>query len=257
MKPRLSLVLAVLVGGLGAGCAGHTRYNPFIVPQDRIYGSVKTIALGPVCTCGGPRELEQADLSRGKFDSLLTAALSSAGFAVVPPAETQAIWEHVTDSLGGIFDAATGQRDTVKFNTARSLTMQQLRKRFHADAWLHPIIVLTGAKFAGGEATWDGTTQSFQSFGKKLLGAMFGGTYGKTPALSVLVMLEDMTGRELYRNQGGLQLYEMPSGNTFVPVLRSELYADAVRNAIAVRLALAPLTTHTPAASVVGGMPRP
>src|SRR3989442_5131249 len=36
------------VAGLGVGCAGHAPYNPFIVPQERIYGSVKTIAIAPV-----------------------------------------------------------------------------------------------------------------------------------------------------------------------------------------------------------------
>jgi hypothetical protein len=70
----------------------------------------------------------------------------------------------VTDSLGGLFSPATGQRDTVRFNTARAL----LQARFHADGWLHPRIVFAAAKFDGGEAKWDGATHSYQSFGPTL-----------------------------------------------------------------------------------------
>ena len=118
------------VAGLGVGCAGHAPYNPFIVPQERIYGSVKTIAIAPVIT---PSDLGSVDPSRGKFDSLIAGQLRSAGFAVVPPEESEAIWKRVTDSLGGLFNPATGERDTVRLNAARALTMRELQARFHAS----------------------------------------------------------------------------------------------------------------------------
>jgi hypothetical protein len=240
------MITAALGAILGAACAGHTHNDPFIVPQERIYGSVKTIALDVVCACGVPKAVGNVDPSRGRFDSLLTAELHTAGFAVVPWVESQAIWRRVTDSLGGLFNRATGERDTVKFTIARALTMQELKARFHADAWLHPFIVLASAKFDGGEAEWDGTTQSYQSLGKKFLAALFGGgTSGKTPALSVRVDLEDVHGKDLYTNQGGLQLYEVPSGRDFVPIPPAQLYTDTMRNANAVHLALAPLVTRT------------
>lgn len=236
---RLALVAAA---GLGVGCAGHEPYNPFIVPQDRIYGSVKTIAITPVVA---PRELADVDPHRAKFDSLIAVQLRSAGFVVVPPEESDAIWRRVTDSLGGLFNSATGERDTVKLNTARALTMRELRARFQADAWLHPHVVFASAKFDRGSAEWDGAKQSYQPFGKKFLTALFGGgTYGKTSALSLWVGVEDMRGKELYINQGGLQLYLVPSGHDWVEIPRAELYADPGRNATAVRLALAPLVTR-------------
>src|SRR5437763_3525162 len=132
------------VAGLCVGCAGHAAYNPFIVPQGRIYGSVKTIALTHV---RAPSDLPNVDPNRGKFDSLITAELRSAGFAVVPPEESEAIWKRVTDSLGGLFNSATGERDTVRLNTARGLAMRELQTRFQADAWLHANIVFSSAKF--------------------------------------------------------------------------------------------------------------
>ena len=234
---------AVAVAGLGVGCAGHTSYNPFIVPQDRIYASVKRIAITPVLA---PPELAEVDPNRGKFDSLITAELQAAGFGVVPLEESEAIWKRVTDSLGGMFSAATGRRDTIKLSTARAVTMEELHTRFQVDAWLHPLIVFASAKFDRGNAAWDGAKQTYQSFGKKLLTAMFGHeTYGKTPALSLRVDVEDMHGKDLYINKGGLQLYMVPSGGDWVKIPRREFYADPARNANAVRLALVPLVTRT------------
>ena len=230
------------VAGLGVGCAGHAPYNPFIVPQERIYGSVKTIAIAPVIA---PSDLGSVDPSRGKFDSLIAGQLRSAGFAVVPPEESDAIWKRVTDSLGGLFNAATGERDTVKLNTARAVAMRELQTRFQADAWLHPHIVFASAKFDQGNAAWDGAKQSYQSFGKKFLTALFGGgTYGKTAALSLSVDLEDIHGKDLYTDEGGLQLYMVPSGHDWVKIPSRELYADPARNANAVRIALEPLVTR-------------
>ncbi len=172
--------------------------------------------------------------------------LPRSGFTVVPPEESAAIWKRVTDSLGGLFSTATGARDTVKLNVARAVAMAELHARFQVDAWLHPQIVFASAKFDQGNAQWDGAKQSYQSFGKKFLTALFGGgTYGKTAALSVWVDLEDMRGKDLYVNQGGLQLYMVPSGHDWVRIPSGELYADSARNATAVRLALAPLVTRT------------
>ncbi len=89
------------------------------------------------------------------------------------------------------------------------------------------------AKFDAGTAKWDGATQSYQSFGKKFLAALFGAeTYGRAPALSVQVILEDIHGLDLYANQGGLQLFEVPSGKQFERVAAAtQSYADPVRNA--------------------------
>ena len=240
---------AALFATLGLACAGHTPYDPFLVPQDRIYGTVKTIALAPVLA---PREIAAVNPSRGRFDSLLTADLRAAGFSIVPADSSLVLWKHVTDSLGGMFDPTTGARDSAKFELARRLTMSALKQRFGADAWLHPRIVFAPAKFDAGTATWDGTKESYQSFGAKFLAAFLGTeTYGRTPALSFWVGLEDLTGRDLYVNQGGLQLYEKPRGRQFESIASGELYADPARNAKAVQLALRALVTRP-----VPGAPR-
>jgi hypothetical protein len=243
MRHAIRLAVTAIWVVLGTACAGHTPYNPFLVPQARIYGAVKTIALAPVVA---PRELNRVDPARGRFDTLLTAQLRAAGFAVVPADSSLALWKHFTDSLGGLFDPTTGARDSAKFSLARRLTMAALKQRFGADAWLHPRIVFSPAKFDAGKATWDGATENYQSFGAKFLSALLGTeTYGRTPALSFAVDLEDLDGRDLYVDQGGLQLYELPHGRQFEPIPDSALYADPDRNAKAVQLALRALVTRT------------
>jgi hypothetical protein len=241
---RFPLLVAAVLSGLA--CAGHqANYNPFVVPRDRVIGSVHTVALVPMVA---PEDLEGADPRRGDFEALLTRELRTAGYSVIPSEEAGAIWRRVTDSIGGLFDPASGQRDSTRFARARELTMRELHDRFQADAWLHPQIVVAPAKFNSGTAEWDGTTQSYQSFGKKFLAALFGvETSGRAPALSVMVILEDLDGRSLYVNQGGLQLFEVPSGHDFVRVPVRELFADSTRNATAVHLALGPWIAPKPA----------
>jgi len=242
MAIRTTCILGAILAGLGTGCAGHAEYDPFLVPEDRIYGTVKTIALYAVLA---PSELGSVDPQRGKFAALIAAQLEAAGFTVVPPEVSDSIWTRLTDSLGGLHDSHTGERDTVKLNTARTLAMSELQARFHADAWLHPYIVFSDAKYEEGDAQWDGAKQSYQSLGKKLLTALLGeGTSGKTKALSLWVVMEDMDGEELYENQGGLQLYMIPQGQDVVKIDPAELYADSKRNSTAVRLALEPLVTR-------------
>ena len=241
--PRPLVALAAAFGAvLVSGCAGNARHNPFLVPQASIYGSVKTIALAPIVV---PRQLGSVEVERAKFDSLITADLRAAGFKVVSASQTEPIWSRVTDSPGGLFDASTGERDSTKVRVARRLLMEQLVSRFQADALLHPHVVFATARFNSGTATWDGTRQSYQSFGGKLLRALFGQeTYGKTPALSLSLDIENLDGQELYINQGGLQLYEKPTDRDFAPVPASELFSDTLRNATAVHLALGPLVTR-------------
>ncbi len=241
---RNALLTATVVAWVGMACAASTPHQAATVPQHRLFDSLQTIALDPICPCGLPADLRRIDLGRGKFDSLITAELSHAGYRVVPAAESQAIWDRLTDSLGGLFDPVSGQVDTTMLRNIRALTLRELRERFHADAWLHPIMVIASADFRRGTAKWDGTKQAF---GRKLLGITIGTTYGTTPALSLHVVVEGMDGKVLFDTQAGLQLFQVPSGDGFVRIPDAQFYADQERNVAAVRLALAPLLAGTPA----------
>jgi hypothetical protein len=125
--------------------------------------------------------------------------------------------------------------------------MHELQARFHADGWLHPRIVFAAAKFDAGEANWDGATQSYQSFGNKSwLRCSAAGHTARRPRFRCGWASRTCRPRTLYINQGGLQLYQVPSGGDFARIPLPELYANSVRNATAVHLALAPLMARTP-----------
>lgn len=237
LRSRLRLPLPALVL-LGAACAGRIPYNPFLVPKDSIFGRTHTIALAPGYATFG---LENPAPVFAKVDSLIAVEMKTAGFRIVPAHESEMIWSRVSDSLGGVFNAATGEPDSVRLNTARRITMEALRSRFGADAWLHPALVLVRADFRNGTAKWDGAKESYQSTGGKILNLLSGtSTYGTAGAISLLVLVEDMRGTDLYSNRGGVQLYLRPQGQKFVEVPRSSLFVDDLRTQTAVRMALGP-----------------
>ncbi len=225
-----------------ARCGGHTPYNPFLVPRTQLYAGTKTIALAPVCVCT-PDKITNSEPVIARYTSYLEKELRAGGFQIVPAQESEAIWKRISDSVGGFFNAVTGARDSAKVEAARTGALRELHDKFGADGWLHPKIVVVGADFKGGTAKWDGAKESYQSFGGKLLAALVGvTTYGTSSALSFLVALEDMHGRDEYADRGGIQLLYKPGrGNQFHEVPRAELFVDPARDSAAVHIALAAL----------------
>lgn len=237
---RQFLLLATLaVALIGAGCATTPPYNPFKISQDEFHGKIKTIALTPVAV---PRDLENPERVRAKFESLIEAKLREAGFSIVPARESGEIFERMTKQLGGFFDPVTGKRDEAKFKTAVEHTLRELGTRFNADALLYPSIVVVRAPFSVNRANWDGAQEPMitpGSYGSALIGTV--------AALSLVVTIQDRTGAAVYINGGGIQvLTKIHKGGffqpeKFIPVPPIELFAYEERNVAAVNIALAPL----------------
>ena len=61
---------------------------------------------------------------------------------------------------------------------------------------------------------------------------------GSVPALSLFIVLEDPTGKELYSGVGGIELAARIVGDRFVDVPRLALLGDGGHNVTAVHLAL-------------------
>jgi hypothetical protein len=243
--PRLTpVVLAALAAG---GCAGHTPYNPWIVPQARFFDQTRTIALAPVET---PEKLKNPDPVRAAFDSLIVGALKSAGYAVIPASQSTPVWARLTDSAGGVFDPTTGHPDTVKARALHEEFLRELRTRFNADAVLYPAIVIVGATFDEQKASWDGTSQTIEGAGSFILRALAGvSRSGTTEALSLAVDIEDVGGSELFVNRGGIQVWSKPSRSGFHEVPRAELFVDESRNQKSIQIALGPVLARTAAAT--------
>jgi len=232
-------LITTTLGFLAAGCGSKAvRYDPFRVPREQFYGGLKTIALAPIWT---PKELVVPDSVKAKFESLLAAELRGAGFTVIASEQEQALWNSMTDSVGGFYDPKTGEVDTVKSRIVWDKVYSRLRTNFGVDAIMYPSILIVLAKFNNGKAEWDGTSEGVQKgkFWTFLSGTSHSGT---TRALSISITLKDSNFVTLYLNAGGIQALDKvgPFGG-FEPVSQEELFAKEERNVKAVRLALDPL----------------
>ncbi|HEX9201022.1 MAG TPA: hypothetical protein VF865_15795, partial [Acidobacteriaceae bacterium] len=157
MKRQSLLTAALTTTLIAAGCATAPPYNPFKIAEEEFHGKIKTIALAPV---GVPGDLGDPDPVKAEFESLIEAKLREAGFSVVPSRESAEIFNNMNKQLGGIFDPVTGKRDETKLKTAQEHARRELGAKFKADAVLYPGISLGVASFAGGSASWGGTSES-------------------------------------------------------------------------------------------------
>lgn len=229
---------------IGAGCATTPPYNPFKIPQDELYGKIKTIALAPVAV---PEGLEDPQPVKAMFASLIEAKLREAGFSTVPSAEYAEIWKRMTEKVGGYFDPVTGKRDESKFKALRKHCLRELSTKYNANAVVYPEIRFVKANFSGNTASWHGTSESVKVPTEGVLQALLsggGGHYGTLAALSLVVTIKDMDEVEMYVNPGGIQvLARVSSRGKFVPVPPNELLVNEERNGAAVDIALEPLVT--------------
>ena len=241
MKGGTELPWVVLLAWVLAACAGKARYDPWLVPRDSVLAATHTVALSTVRV---PDDLEDPDPVAALFDSLLTDALRTGGFAVVPSDIVSEIWNQGADSIGGYFDPMTGQPDTSKLNPLRRYFKQRLRSEQAADLVLFPEIVLVDAPYADGQASWDGTSQAVAGWFKILISAIANSRLpaGTAEALSLDVQVESIDGGSVFNQRAGLELWAKPDGDgdlSWVP--RERLFLDQKRNAKAVRLVLASL----------------
>ncbi len=100
------------------------------------------------------------------------------------------------EESGGFFDPYTGERHEQRFQTAVEQLEQELRDRFDPDALVYPEIWAVEAQNSYGTAMWDGTSQSASRMGAIVM------------ALSLIVIIEDIDGNELYVNGGGIAIAE-------------------------------------------------
>lgn len=173
------------------------------------------------------------------FDSLLADGVRQQGFAVISHDSVDALARRTTDSLGGAIDPTTGARDTVRVTRIDGAIRGALAARYRAAFWMRPHIITEAVEFRGAEATWRGTTEKTGAPGG-LTGAIFGTKKGRLPALTLVVFVEDMSGRTLLARSGGIQLTTKAGGVGSQPteVRPSALLADPARNEHAVRVAL-------------------
>jgi hypothetical protein len=222
------------------------KYDPFAVPRDSVVARVHTIVLRPAQFEGvEPSALESV---QARFDSLAATELEGGGFKVVHAPEWNRVQNRMRDSLGAMFDPATGKPDSAKAALLRQLVVADLHGRLDVDAVFTPHFDRRQANFNAGVASWDGVSQTIR---KKGLMGFLGGSQssGRVSAISYVAELVDLERNLLYLDGGGLQcLVKLgdPSRGNFVDVPTDSLYSDPERNQRAVRVALAALTLRNP-----------
>ena len=239
---RHSLVAALLAAGLGAACGGQ-KFTPWLVPEEKFFGSVHTIALSPV---GVPGDLERPQPVQATFDSLIESQLRAAGYRIVPVPAVADIVKRASSNAGGLYNPTTGALDSTKAAAIDSAVRDELRARHGADAFLEAHLVTVSAEFSSGNASWDGASQSVTSFGGMMLQALVGiSKHGTVPAYSLSIRIESVAGEQLYYNRGGIEVAgRWTSRDKLQSIPRDQLFDEPERNAHAVQIALRPILEH-------------
>lgn len=189
-----------------------------------------------------PRSFQARSPRHIAFDTLIVAQLQAAGFAIIPPESTAAVWRHVRDSVGGFYDRYSGRVVDDKLQAVMGRTLAQLREHYHIAAWLRPFVSRVSVPFSGGKIAWDGIEE--RSGGRGGLGGFLLGEHtGTLPGLSLRISLVDSTARTIYRGAGGLELAGRIQDGRLVDLTPDSLLGDDARIARAVHLALDSLPT--------------
>jgi hypothetical protein len=147
-----------------------------------------------------------AEPQRSNVERKLFAALREASFELAEPTAVRALQERVRTESGGYIDAATGERDEARFRAYRKALGSALHAEFGCDAQLHASVVQLRAPFAGGVASWDGTSQAVSSDGRRALHIFRGiREQGWVTALSLWLRVLDRDGNEIAFRSAGIE----------------------------------------------------
>jgi hypothetical protein len=123
---------------------------------------------------GVPLEEKAGEARRAAIEGQLVAALRAASFEVADPPAVRALRKRIFEEESHLFDPATGERDPIAYERTLTKLAHAFREELGCDAQLAANVAIVRAPFAGGTASWDGTTQQVASTGRVILGALGG-----------------------------------------------------------------------------------
>lgn len=221
-----------LLGSVPLACAKiPSAYDQYLIPEAEFRVKVNKVVVAPVVL---QTDIAVPESILVQLDSLIQRKLTAAGLGVVPSFVYEEIWNRLNEEAGGFFDPYTGVRDDERFNAAVSALKQQLRDEFGPDAIVYPEIWPVNAPVSYGTAQWDGVKRSAPYL-------------TSVAALSLVVVVEDMDGTELFVNGGGLGVTEVWSRTLGVVSMPPEwAFSEEGCLAEAVDVALSPLVKNRP-----------
>ena len=243
MRSGTRRLVACALPLLVAACASAPPpYDPFRVPRDAFYGSLKTVALAPVDVPGVGNETEAV---QSRYARLIQERLEGAGLKVVGPDRVGPIMIAEAAKFGGLYDPVTGRIDDSKRKAFVQACGAELFAQYGVDALLRADVRVVKAQVNSDKAHWDGMTESstISSFWN-----VFVTHSGTLPALSLVVRLSRPSGELLYAQAAGIQLLSHIGGQFsggFVDVPDSEILTDLERIKGSVDRALDPLLGPT------------
>lgn len=224
MRTIPAMVLAAL---LAVPAHGGDEVSPYVIDKKTFAKQVHKVALAPVDV---PPGLAVPDEILTAIDAEIQARLVKEKLEVIPSAVLRDIRVAMTEQVGGL-TTATGEYDVARAQAVRDHSFREMQFRHAYDAVVVARIVQVAAPWKNDRAQWDGTKQTIQHKG--------GGRYaGKLPALSLLVVFIDRSGRPLYQAYGGLEVLVRRDKQRLVPLQRVDLWKDPKRANKAVSIAL-------------------
>lgn len=233
----LTTLLLLVAAGCAKGPAHVETSDPFVIPKDYFYKTIKIIAVAAVTI---PEGMPEPAAITEEFDSLIEDELRRGGYTIVRPQEYSAVWKRLSEEANGFIDPYTEERDDEMVVKAMLETLETLQADFDVHAVLIPDITVVEAPFAGGRAEWDGVSQSI-NVGGPMKGFFAGSPEGTLGALTLSINIWDKRAMKVYSKAGGLEVLRKMDGKEFVNVPRQDLFTDEQRNKKAVEVALDPL----------------
>ncbi len=221
----------------------------------------RAVAVAPLRV---PEELAGYESELARLDSLIFFELETAGLYVTGPKVYGRLWDKIASARGGFYNPLTGALNTALLDSAQAQLAAILDNAYGASAIVYPSIVVVPASYEGSKASWDGVSQGggFDVIGaavgilfRAVVGILFSAIFGTddeddeddedyepevetgvVPALSLLVLVQELDGSTLYEHRGGIEVFD-PRW-----VDEDDVLKDGKRARKAVEVALKPFT---------------
>ncbi|MBN2087613.1 hypothetical protein JW758_04665 [Candidatus Peregrinibacteria bacterium] len=233
---KISIAIIIFLPFSFLTCLSTQYYGAVKVDSQNLQKKIHKVAIIPPFI---PEEIKNVrkDVSK-TYEDLIISALKKGKIDSIPSEEYTKIWEPIKKNSGGLFDPLTGKVDENKMATLRQQAIEKMKNKFFIDGYVFINFTIASAIFEKSEASWDGVMDISTGYNSKFV---YPNAHGRMPALSLLIIINDLDENILYRNAGGIHLlkYIHPAGY-FVDVPIDDLFADKTKDIRAVNAAMKP-----------------